>query len=60
MGLSWFVSWKLHNSVIYGLQLCKYKLKWNCSWNGQISIKEWKDWENTCRISFEELYSDAA
>ena len=25
---------------IINLQLCKYNLKWNCSWNGQINIKE--------------------
>ena len=30
--------YKLHNSYIDSLQVCKYNLKWDFSWNGQISI----------------------
>ena len=42
MGLSWLMRYKLHYSFIQCLQLCKYNLKRDFSWNGQISIKEWK------------------
>ena len=35
-GLSWFIRYKLHNSYIYCLQLCKYNLK------GDIQHKKMK------------------
>ena len=46
--------------TITSLQLWKYNLKWNCYWNGQISIKSAKSWGKSWRICFDELYSDVA
>ena len=42
MGLNWFLIHNLHNSYIHYLQLFKYNLKWDFSWNGQISTKNKK------------------
>ena len=45
--------------IAHILQLYKYNLNWICSWNSQISIKEWRNWEKSWRINFDELYSEA-
>ena len=36
----WLMRYKLLYSYIHCLKLCKYNLRWDFSWNGQISIKE--------------------
>ena len=36
--------YKLHKTYIHCLELHNYNLKWDFSWNDQISIKDWKYW----------------
>ena len=44
MDIILYMRYKLHKTYIHCLELCKYNLKWNFSWNDKISIKDWKYW----------------